>query len=197
MPTSAAEVHIFLICQLKKTRKCFFLNQFNQFAEIGCPLIFIEDATGDWSSLDAHVAQHQLGACLVVELRGDVETLCLGEHITGDFLRSTVRQLVGSGRESKFGPLYFFPCNLHLPNVAHEMKMPRGLVLSSLDAHVAQHGVEIERGHVECLRHLRRRQRVLSILVEQGQRRELLWQLVAACLVKAFACGSFDERIRE
>ena len=62
------------------------------------------------------------------------------------------------------------------------MKMPRGLVLSSLDAHVAQHGVEIERGHVECLRHLRRRQRVLSILVEQGQRRELLWQLVAACL---------------
>ena len=80
------------------------------------------------------------------------------------------------------------------------MKMPRGLVLSSLDAHVAQHGVEIERGHVECLRHLRRRQRVLSILVEQGQRRELLWQLVAACLahrLKAFACGSFDERIRE
>ena len=87
------------------------------------------DATGTGtSSLDAHVAQHQLGACLVVELRGDVETLGLGEHITGDFLRSTVRQLVGSGRESKFGPLYFFPCNLHLPNVAHEMKMPRGLV---------------------------------------------------------------------
>ena len=62
------------------------------------------------------------------------------------------------------------------------MKMPRGLVLSSLDAHVAQHGVEIERGHVECLRHLRRRQRVLGGLVQQGQRRELLWQLVAACL---------------
>ncbi len=66
---------------------------------------------GDWylSSLDAHVAQHQLGACLVVEIRGDVETLGLSEHITGDFLRSTVRQLVGSGRELKFQPLYFFP----------------------------------------------------------------------------------------
>ena len=39
----------------------------------------------------------------------------------GLVLRSTVRQLVGSGRESKFGPLYFFPCNLHLSNVTHEM----------------------------------------------------------------------------
>ena len=45
--------------------------------------------------------------------------------------------------------------------------MPRGL--SSLDAHVAQHGVEIERGHIECLRHLRRRQRVLGGLVQQLQ----------------------------
>ena len=33
------------------------------------------------SSLDAHVAQHQLGASLVVELRGDVETLGLGERV--------------------------------------------------------------------------------------------------------------------
>ena len=51
-----------------------------------------------------------------------------------------------------------------------------------LDAHVAKHGIEVKDRHVKGLRHLRRRQRVLGILVEQGQRRELLWQLVAACL---------------
>ena len=45
----------------------------------------LKDATGTGtlSSLDAHVAQHQLGASLVVELRGDVEALGLGEHVTG------------------------------------------------------------------------------------------------------------------
>ena len=42
-------------------------------------------------------------------------------------------------------------------------------VAAVLDAHVAQHGVEVKDCHVERLRHLRRRQRVLCILVQHAQ----------------------------
>ena len=56
------------------------------------------------TSLDAHVAQHQLDARLVVELRGDVETLGLGEQVARYFTSSTVRLNDGSGCQRKIAP---------------------------------------------------------------------------------------------
>ena len=76
------------------------------------------DATGTGtSSLDAHVAQHQLDARLVVELRGDVETLGLGEQVARYFTSSTVRLNDGSGCQPKNRPTYFYPCRFHLSNI--------------------------------------------------------------------------------
>ena len=69
------------------------------------------------SSLDAHVAQHQLGACLVVELRGDVETLGLGKRVARYFTSSTVRLNDGSGCQPKNRPTYFYPCRFHLSDI--------------------------------------------------------------------------------
>ena len=69
-----------------------------------------------------------------------------------------------------------------------------------LDSHVAQHCIEIERGHVKRLRHLRRRQRVLGLLVQHaqsladdvvGQRQNLL-RFRQAELLSAFLLSEFQ-----
>ena len=62
-------------------------------------------------------AQHQFGAGLVVELRGDVQALGLGEDVAGAKLSVSV--LVRP--ELKFQPGYSFPCWLHVSDVSHEV----------------------------------------------------------------------------
>ena len=66
-------------------------------------------------------AQHQFGACLVVKLRSDLEALSLGELVARHLASSAVRDFVGSGRQPKLRPSYFFPCRLHLSDSLHNM----------------------------------------------------------------------------
>ena len=75
-----------------------------------------------YEALFSPVLQHQLRTCLVVELRGDVQALGLGQHIAGNFFRSAIGQLVGSGRELKFAPLYFIPCRIQLLPPQHQLR---------------------------------------------------------------------------
>ena len=58
--------------------------------------------------------QHQLGASLVVELRGDVQALRLGELVTRVTADGTVADSYLSEHQRKFAPMYFFPCRLHV-----------------------------------------------------------------------------------
>ena len=72
-------------------------------------------------------AQHQSGARLVVELGGDIKTLGLSQLIARDFLRSTVRQLVGSGQERKFAPLQIIHIKANFIHyLVKETKHPEG-----------------------------------------------------------------------
>ena len=64
-------------------------------------------------------SQHQLGACLVVELRGDVQALGLGQLVAG--AKFTFCILVFNQR--KIAPVNFHPCRLHLSDGFHYMKM--------------------------------------------------------------------------
>ena len=66
-------------------------------------------------------AQHQLRTCLVVELRGDVQALGFGKHVTRYFARSSVRLNDGSRCQCKFASTCFFPCWLHVSDVSHEV----------------------------------------------------------------------------
>ena len=100
------------------------------------------DATGDLSSLDAHVAQHQLDARLVVELRGDVETLGLGKRVARYFTSSTVRLNDGSGCQPKNRPTYFYPCRFHLSDSLEYIFVLFTCQLS----HVAQHSGHFGQG---------------------------------------------------
>ncbi len=57
--------------------------------------------------------QHQSCTRLVVELRGDVEALGLGQLVAGHLARAAVGLNDGSGCKSKIRFTYFFPCRLH------------------------------------------------------------------------------------
>ena len=65
--------------------------------------------------------QHQLSMCLVVELRGDVEALGLGELVERLFLRYAIRQKVAFFTELKFQPCNFLPRRLHLSDGLHDV----------------------------------------------------------------------------
>ena len=66
-------------------------------------------------------AQHQLSMCLVVELRGDVQALGLGERIARYFACAAIRLNDGSRCQPKIRPTYFHPCRLHLSDGFHDM----------------------------------------------------------------------------
>ena len=57
------------------------------------------------------------GACLVVELGGDVEALGLGQFVA----RAELPVLVFVGPELKFQPGYFFPRGLHVSDSLHHV----------------------------------------------------------------------------
>ena len=68
-------------------------------------------------TLQLITTQHQLGMCLVVELRSDVEALGLGKEIAWSC--TSCRVFVST--ESKFGLSYFLPRRLHLSDGFHHM----------------------------------------------------------------------------
>ena len=66
-------------------------------------------------------AQHQLSTSLVVELRGDIQALGLGELVERLFLRYAIRQKVAFFTELKFQPCNFLPRRLHISDGLHHV----------------------------------------------------------------------------
>ena len=52
--------------------------------------------------------------CLVVELRGDIQALGLGEEIARVTMDGTVTNIHLSEHQPKFRPMHFLPCRLHI-----------------------------------------------------------------------------------
>ena len=63
----------------------------------------------DAMTLQLLTAQNQLGTSLVVELRGDIQALGLGELVERLFLRYAICQKVAFFTELKFQPCNFLP----------------------------------------------------------------------------------------
>ena len=66
-------------------------------------------------------AQPQLSMCLIVELRGDIQALGLGELVERLFLRYAIRQKVAFFTELKFQPCNFLPRRLHISDGLHHV----------------------------------------------------------------------------
>ena len=72
-------------------------------------------------TLQLITAQHQLSMYLVVELRGDVQALGLGELVARYFACATIRLNDGSRCQLKIAPTYFLPRRLHLSDGLHDI----------------------------------------------------------------------------
>ena len=62
---------------------------------------------------------HQLSMCLVVELRGDVQALGLGELVARYFACAAIRLNDGSRCQLKIAPTYFLPRRFHISDGLH------------------------------------------------------------------------------
>ena len=99
--------------------------------------------------------QHQFSACLVVELRGDVQTFGLGERKIGHQFLSAVRQIVGFLQARKFAALYFFPCRFLLADDPQHIEMVLTCQFGNFDTTSSfvvckDHGVGCAKGSTFC-----------------------------------------------
>ena len=77
---------------------------------------YISHLTSYLSHLQFLPSQHQFCACLVVELRGDIQALCLGERIA----RAKLSFFVSIFNQGKISPVDIQPCWFHVSNGPHE-----------------------------------------------------------------------------
>ena len=59
-------------------------------------------------------SQYEFCASLVIELRGDIQTLRLGERIARVTTDGTITNFHLSKHQLNFQPMYFLPCWLHV-----------------------------------------------------------------------------------